>query len=73
LDQVDQVEESAPWRGVRMTAEATAMHRWVFAGAGAADEDCIALSVQEGAGGEFAKLGPSSIGVSAKVKRVDNL
>ena len=32
------------------------MHRWVFAGAGAADEDCIALSVQEGAGGEFANL-----------------
>src|SRR6478672_5203731 len=28
----------------------------VFAGAGAADEDCIALSVQEGAGGEFANL-----------------
>jgi hypothetical protein len=27
-----------------------------FAGAGAADEDCIALSVQEGAGGEFANL-----------------
>jgi len=27
-----------------------------FAGAGAADEDCIALSVQEGAGGEFSNL-----------------
>ena len=27
-----------------------------FAGAGAADEDCIALGVQEGAGGEFMNL-----------------
>src|SRR6201989_2674702 len=41
-----------------MTAEATAMHRWGLPVpvAGAADEDCIALSVQEGAGGEFANL-----------------
>ncbi len=27
-----------------------------FAGAGAADEDCVALGVQEGAGGEFTNL-----------------
>jgi hypothetical protein len=37
-----------------------------FAGARAADEDRVALGVEEGAGGEFANLALIDRGVSAK-------
>lgn len=55
IDQIDEVEEASPG--------ACADHRrgdgdaeMGFAGAGATDEDGVALGVEEGAGGEFAHL-----------------
>ena len=55
IDQIDQVEEAASGAGTddrRGDGDA----QMGFAGAGAADEDRIALGVQEGAGGEFTNL-----------------
>jgi hypothetical protein len=64
IDQIDQVEEAASGAGTddrRGNGDA----QMGFAGAGAADEDRVALGIQEGAGGEFANC-PSSTAVSAK-------
>ena len=55
IDQVDQVEEAPPGAGAddrRGHGDA----QMGFAGAGSANEDRIALSVQEGACGEFSNL-----------------
>ena len=55
IDQIDQVEEAPPGAGAddrRGDSDA----QMGFAGAGSADEDCVALGVQEGAGGEFTNL-----------------
>ena len=55
IDQIDEVEEASPGAGAddgRSDGDA----EMGFAGAGAADEDGVALGVQEGAGGEFANL-----------------
>src|SRR5208282_4263807 len=52
IDQVDQIEEASPGPGAddgRGDADA----EMGFAGAGAADEDGVALGVEEGTGGEL--------------------
>jgi len=55
IDQIDQVEEASPGT----CADDRRGHgdaQMCFSGAGAANEDRIALGVQEGAGGELANL-----------------
>jgi hypothetical protein len=64
VDQIDEIEEPAPSAGTddrRGDADA----QMGFAGAGSADEDSVALGVEEGAGAS-SRTWPSSTGVSAK-------
>src|SRR5580693_8854197 len=55
IDEIDQVEEASPRAGAD-NCRGYGDAQMGLAGAGAPDEDCVALGVQEGAGSEFAHL-----------------
>jgi hypothetical protein len=55
VDQIDQVEEAAPGAGADDRGS-DANGEMSLSSAGAADEDSVALGVEESAGGEFAQL-----------------